>query len=248
MKVLGIIPARYASTRFPGKPLVVIQGKTMIQRVYEQANVSNSLAKVVVATEHRTIEKHVSSFGGNVFMTSSKHISGTERCSEVVDILKDVSENYDVIVNIQGDEPYIDPRQIDQVCECFTNEDVKIATLAKKIQNIEELNDPNVVKVVSDIYHRAIYFSRHAIPYVRKKVSPELIQHTEFFKHIGIYGYRSNILQELVRLKATPLETAESLEQLRWLEHGYPVFVRETEYESMAIDIPADLLKITNRS
>jgi len=181
-------------------------------------------------------------------MTSGKHKSGTERCWEVAGKLKEAGENYEVIINIQGDEPYIDPRQISQVCECFGRENVEIATLAKKIQNHEELSSPNVVKVVWGLNHRALYFSRRAIPYLREKDLSDGIQNTKYFKHIGIYGYRSNILQEIIQLKTSPLEAAESLEQLRWLEHGYPIFVMETEYESIAIDIPADLLKITNRS
>jgi len=247
MKILGIIPARYASTRFPGKSLAVIHGKTMIQRVYEQACACPSLNKVIIATDHHSIENHARTFNGIALMTSSKHKSGTERCWEVVSMLKEAGENYDVIINIQGDEPYIDPRQIAQVCDCFEEDNIKIVTLAKKIENNEELSDPNMVKVVSDLNHRALYFSRSAVPYKRGKELQEWTQFTEYFRHIGIYGYRSDVLQELVRLRATPLELAESLEQLRWLEHGYPVFVRETEFESIAIDTPADLLKITNR-
>jgi len=247
MKVLGIIPVRYASTRFPGKPLVVIHGKTMIRRVYEQAVACPSLNKVVVATDHNSIEKNVITFNGNVIMTSSQHKSGTERCWEVVSKLKEAGENFDVIINIQGDEPFIDPRQITQVCKCFGEDDVKIATLAKKIKGHEELSDQNVVKVVSGLNHLALYFSRSAIPFTRGKKFPEWTQTHGYYKHIGIYGYRSEILQELIHLKTTPLELAESLEQLRWLEHGYPVVVRETEFESIAIDTPADLLKITNR-
>lgn len=247
MKILGIIPARYASTRFPGKPLAVIHGKTMIRRVYEQASACPSLNKVIVATDHKSIEKHVLAFGGKVQMTSSKHKSGTERCWEVVSKLKDAGENFDVIINIQGDEPYIHPRQIAQVCECFRLDDVKIATLAKKIKNSQELDDPNVVKVVSGLNQRALYFSRSAIPFTRGKELKEWTKTTGYCKHIGIYGYRTAILQELVKLKTTPLELAESLEQLRWLEHGFPVFVSETEYESTPVDTPADLLIITNR-
>jgi 3-deoxy-manno-octulosonate cytidylyltransferase (CMP-KDO synthetase) len=247
MKFLGIIPARYASTRFPGKPLAVIQGKSMIRRVYEQAGACPSLEKVIVATDHRSIEEHVRSFGGNVLMTSSKHQSGTERCWEVAGKLKEAGENYDVIVNIQGDEPFIDSRQISQICECFKEDDVKIATLGKKIKEIREIDDPNVVKVVTGLNLRALYFSRSPIPFRRSKVMTEWTQTGSYFKHIGIYGYRIEILQELVLLKTTPLEQAESLEQLRWLEHGYHITVRETEFDSVSIDTPADLLKITNR-
>jgi len=247
MKILGIIPARYASTRFPGKPLAVIRGKSMIRRVYEQASACPSLRKVIVATDHHAIEKHVAGFNGHIFMTSKKHKSGTERCWEVVSRLKEAGEQFDVIINIQGDEPYIDPRQITQLCESFNDDAIKIATLAKKITTNKELTDPNVVKVVSDLTQRALYFSRSGIPFSRAKGLSEPTVTSWYFKHIGIYGYRSETLKELVLLKSTPLELSESLEQLRWLEHGYQVFVRETEFESIAVDTPADLLKITNR-
>jgi len=248
MKILGIIPARYASTRFPGKPLFVIGGKSMIQRVYEQSSRCTSLDRVIVATDHELIEKHVAFFGGNVIMTGSHHQSGTERCAEVLSKLAGRNETYDAVVNIQGDEPYIDPRQIDQVVRCFDREEVLIATLAKKILLETELNDPNVVKVIFGINNQAIYFSRSVIPFTQGKEKPDWIHASDYYKHIGIYGYRTNILQALVRLRTSPLEKAESLEQLRWLENGFPVYVQETVYESIAIDTPSDLLKITNIS
>ncbi|MEI6455168.1 MAG: 3-deoxy-manno-octulosonate cytidylyltransferase [bacterium] len=248
MKILGIIPARYESTRFPGKPLVVIDGKTMIRRVYEQSVSCPLLDKVIIATDDTVIENHVTSFGGNVMMTKKQHKSGTERCSEVAAMLERKGEGFDVIINIQGDEPFIDPGQITQVCECFTNPEVRIATLVKRIKTESEVADPNVVKVVFDKDHRALYFSRSAIPYNRGKEHGSWTGASAYYRHVGIYGYRTGVLQEIVRLDPSPLEEAESLEQLRWLGHGIAVHVGETEFESVSIDTPADLLKITNKS
>jgi 3-deoxy-manno-octulosonate cytidylyltransferase (CMP-KDO synthetase) len=248
MKILGIIPARYDSTRFPGKPLVVIDGKTMIKRVYEQSMACPLLDKVIIATDDKVIESHVVQFGGNVMMTGKQHKSGTERCSEVADMLEKQGDKFDVIINIQGDEPFIDPAQISQVCECFTNPGVRIATLVKRIKTELEMADPNVVKVVFDKDYRALYFSRSAIPYVRGMDRDSWANTTSCFRHIGIYGYTSGVLREIVRLTPSPLEEAESLEQLRWLGHGFTVHVGETEFEGIAIDTPADLLKITNKS
>lgn len=247
MKILGIIPARYASTRFPGKPLVVINGKSMIQRVYEQAILCDRLLKVVVATDSKAILNHVKLFGGNVMMTSELHRSGTERCLEVVEILNQSGDDYDLVINIQGDEPFIEPGQIGQVADCFTDRRIVLSTLIKKITSPEELANPNVVKVAVDLTGSALFFSRSAIPFIRGRDQKDWISAATCYKHIGIYGYRTSILKQLVALPVTPLETAESLEQLRWLEHGYRIQTKITEFESVSIDTPADLLKITNR-
>ena len=248
MSILGIIPARYASTRFPGKPLVVIDGKTMIQRVYERSLQSVSLAKVIVATDNDAINNHVALFGGHVMMTNEHYRSGTERCQEVVEKLRLAGETYDYVINIQGDEPYIEPGQIDQVADCFSNSGTQLATLIRKITMVEELTNPNVVKVVIDNKDTALFFSRSPIPYTRGSDPKEWLSATTYYKHIGIYGYQPSVLGKIVALPPSTLELAESLEQLRWLEHGYRIQTQITEYESIAIDTPTDLLKITNRT
>jgi len=246
MKILGIIPSRYASTRFPGKPLAVIDGKTMIRRVYEQAVRCRDLARVIVATDHDTIFKHVAGFGGNVMMTGSGHRSGTERCAEVLEKLQRQGESYDAVINIQGDEPFIDPAQISEVAALLALTQTPLATLVRKISAPEELSNPDVVKVVTDHEGFALLFSRAAIPYVRGKDQAEWIGGATFYRHVGIYGYSSTALAEIVGLPAAEIEQAESLEQLRWLYHGYRIRTRVTEYDSMAVDSPADLLKFTN--
>jgi 3-deoxy-manno-octulosonate cytidylyltransferase (CMP-KDO synthetase) len=247
MKILGIIPSRYASSRFPGKPLVMIDGKSMIQRVYEQALKCKELSSVIIATDSEVIEKHIKAFQGNVVITSIHHKSGTERCLEVLEKFRgDQNDFFDIIINIQGDEPFFDPHQISELTDCFRNEDVQIATLVKKIKSNEELSNPNVVKVIFDKNFKAIYFSRLPIPFCRSKDTRVCLKERSYFKHIGIYAYRSKALREIGTLTMSPLEKAESLEQLRWIENGYPIYVRETELESFAIDTPADLLKITN--
>tara|TARA_R110001592_G_scaffold344988_1_gene636618 strand:- start:3531 stop:4256 length:726 start_codon:yes stop_codon:yes gene_type:complete len=241
MKILGIIPARYGSTRFPGKPLIDINGKSMIQRVYEQAKSCMSLNKVVVATDDQRIFDHVKSFNGNVEMTSDKHESGTDRCAEVVE---KVSETYDVIINIQGDEPYIDPIQITQLCECFNDEKTDIATLIKKIDSTEDLFNENKVKVVKSCADFAIYFSRNPIPFVKGEAKENWLEKQTYYKHIGIYGYRFEVLQKVTKMPLSILEKAEGLEQLRWLENGLHIKVAETQLEAIAIDSPEDLKKI----
>jgi 3-deoxy-manno-octulosonate cytidylyltransferase (CMP-KDO synthetase) len=243
MNIVGIIPARYASTRFPGKPLVDIHGKTMIQRVYEQAKKTTSLNEVYVATDDSRIYDHVKTFGGNILMTSAGHSTGTERCHEVVEKL--VAENMpvDVVINIQGDEPFINPEQIDLLAGCFKYPEVNIATLIKKINRPEELFDPNTIKVVINSLHNAIYFSRTAIPYMRDKDHETWTLFHTYYKHIGIYAYRTESLREITTLQASSLEKAESLEQLRWLENGYEIHTLETEYESHSVDVPEDLTK-----
>jgi 3-deoxy-manno-octulosonate cytidylyltransferase (CMP-KDO synthetase) len=248
MKVLGIIPARYASSRFPGKPLVVINGKTMIQRVYEQALKCREVDQVIVATDHETIRNHVTTFGGEVMMTSVNHRSGTERCAEIITQLTEKGLQFDTVVNIQGDEPFIDPLQISQLISCFDHPETDIATLILKIDAPSLLSDPNIVKVVTDAKGKAIYFSRSAIPYTRGQEMSAWPTTTSYYKHIGIYGYRADLLPEIVALPVAPPETAESLEQLRWLWHGYRIQTQITTIESIAIDDPADLLKITNKT
>jgi len=246
MKILGIIPARYDSSRFPGKPLAIINGKAMIQRVYEQASKAKSISEVIVATDDERIFKAVQEFGGKVMITSKDHASGTERCQEIVASLKASNVFFDVIVNIQGDEPYIQPDQIDAATQCFNDQNVQIATLAKKINSQDELFNPNVNKVIVNQKSEAIYFSRHPIPYLKNVEKGRWHENHDYYKHIGIYAYRSLILEEITKLKATPLEKAESLEQLRWLENGYCITVKETIHDSIAVDVPEDLSKFIN--
>lgn len=242
MQILGIIPARYGSTRMPGKPLVEINGKTMIQRVYEQALRSQKLSKVVVATDNDKIFNHVVSFGGEVLMTSPQHQSGTDRCAEIIRMPG--QQHWDVVVNIQGDEPYIQPEQIDLLCSCFENPQTQIATLVKEIKASEELFNHNNVKVILNKNRQALYFSRSPIPYCRNFPEQEWIKQNTYYKHIGIYGYRAEKLRAIASLPKTKLEITESLEQLRWLENGYTIHTEITNMESIAIDTPDDLLKV----
>jgi 3-deoxy-manno-octulosonate cytidylyltransferase (CMP-KDO synthetase) len=242
MKIIGIIPARYASTRFPGKPLVDIAGKSMIQRVYEQAKKSTHLTEVVVATDDIRIEKHVKTFGGKAVMTSDQHQSGTDRCFEAITIF---AEPADIIINIQGDEPFIHPAQIDEIASCFNVPRVQIATLVKKIDSATDLFNVNIPKVILNKNKEAIYFSRQTIPYIRGKKEEEWMLHHTFYKHIGIYAYRVSVLAEITALKPASLEIAEGLEQLRWIENGYKIKVELTDYESVAVDVPDDLKKLT---
>lgn len=240
MRILGVIPARYASTRFPGKPLAMIAGKSMIRRVYEQASQSSALAEVVVATDDQRIMKHVEGFGGKVVLTSDRHLSGTDRCAEVAQ----KHPGFDAIVNIQGDEPFIAPQQIDLLCSCFEDKDVKLATLVKKIRGSDELFNSNTPKVILNTHQEAIYFSRSPIPYLREKNSEQWLASHTYYKHIGIYAYRTEVLHEITSLPVSTLENAEALEQLRWIEHGYRIKVAETEIETQSVDTPADLAKI----
>ena len=262
MKVLGIIPARFSSTRFPGKPLVDIKGKSMIQRVYEQALKAKSLSFVIVATDDIRIFEHVKTFGGAAMMTSPEHQSGTDRCAEVaamvnLDIMTQSSQQaqnfafdaererpFDTVVNIQGDEPFIDPEQIDKVVDILRGGIFQIATLAKVIDNQEDILNPNVVKVVFSADSRALYFSRSPIPNLRNTPQYEWAKMGEIFKHIGLYTYKTTILQEIARLPAGHLEQLESLEQLRWLENGYAIGVGQTHLETIGIDTPEDLIKV----
>ncbi|WP_214070222.1 3-deoxy-manno-octulosonate cytidylyltransferase [Mucilaginibacter sp. dw_454] len=240
MQILGIIPARYASSRFPGKPLVDIGGKSMIQRVYEQAKKCDHLTEVIVATDDDRIFDHVMAFGGVAVMTSADHQSGTDRCAEVAA----AHPQYHVVINIQGDEPYIDPEQITKLATCFSSADVQIATLVKRIKDEQELHNPNTPKVIVTKLSEAAYFSRSAIPHIRSEEPQNWLEFYPYFKHIGIYGYRADVLQQITRLPISGLEKAEALEQLRWIENGYRIKVAETELETYAVDTPEDLLKL----
>lgn len=237
--ILGIIPARYASTRFPGKPLVMIDGKPMIQRVYEQA-IKSELDAVVVATDDVRIADAVRSFGGNVVMTSENHPSGTDRCAEA---LHNFEGAWTAVVNVQGDEPYISPNQINAIVELLKG-GAPIATLVKKIDSTEELTNINSPKVVLSTNSNALYFSRQPIPFQKGVAINDWLNHGTYYKHIGIYGYQAAILPELTQLKQGTLEVAESLEQLRWLENGYTIKVAETTENTVAIDTPEDLSRL----
>ena len=225
-KIIGIIPSRYASTRFPGKPLVDIAGKSMIQRVYEQASRASALSEVIVATDDERIFNHVKSFSGKVVLTSNKHESGTDRCAEVVSRL----QNIDVVVNIQGDEPFIEPEQINQLAACFDNPKTKIATLVKKIETEIDLLSKTVVKVEKTSTNQALNFSRKAFSPLK-----------ESYKHVGIYAYRVNTLKTISKLPQSQRELGEKLEQLRWLDNGFDIQLAETEHESNSVDTPEDL-------
>jgi len=241
MRILGIIPARFASTRFPGKPLIQIDGKSMVQRVYEQASLSTFLAEVIVATDDQRIADEVSRFGGKYVMTATTHISGTDRCAEVVSQL----DGFDSVINIQGDEPFIDPLQIDLLASCFEDSSVELATLIKSIDNEADLFNENIPKVVVNERDEAIYFSRQTIPFLRGIAKNEWLEMAKFFKHIGIYGYTIKALAHITTLKASKLELAESLEQLRWIEAGYRIKTKITTIETIAIDTPEDLIKLS---
>ena len=239
MKILGIIPARYASSRFPAKALAMLNGKSVIQRVYEQSGKSNAIDKLIVATDHEEIENHVLGFGGEVMLTSPDHRSGTDRCEEVARTLK---EKFDYIINIQGDEPFISPDLIDTLVNLLDGQ-TQIATLIKPIRDATTLFDPNVVKAVKSTLNEAIYFSRATIPFLRGKNPEDWLGEHTFYKHLGIYAYRSDILIQITGLSTSSLEKAESLEQLRWLESGFTIKVAETDLESLGIDTPEDLEK-----
>ncbi|MHB1178409.1 MAG: 3-deoxy-manno-octulosonate cytidylyltransferase [Daejeonella sp.] len=240
MKILGIIPARFASTRFPGKPLVDVAGKSMIYRVYEQCKKSSSLNKVIVATDDQRIFNHVTSFGGEVVMTRGDHPSGTDRCEEVANQFPE----FGICMNIQGDEPLIDPIQIDLLSACFKQKHVAIATLVKKITREEELTNQNSPKVILNKDMEAIYFSRTPIPFQRNFDQDSWLNNHTYFKHIGIYAYRNTVLSEITKLPVSDLERAEALEQLRWIENGYKIHTAITDQESQAIDTPEDLAKL----
>jgi 3-deoxy-manno-octulosonate cytidylyltransferase (CMP-KDO synthetase) len=241
MKILGLIPARYASTRLPAKALKDLAGKTMIQRVYEQAAKAKCLSKVVVATDDKRIFDHVKSFGGNVSMTREDHVSGTDRCFEALTIEK---EKFDYVINIQGDEPFIKPGQIDLLGSKL-NGSVEIATLGKAISSVEELESDGEVKITMNVNKEALYFSRAIIPFIVSNTSDkkEWLKKYPFFKHVGMYAYRSDVLAKITTLPLSSLEAVEKLEQLRWLENGFKVSIVETDEETMCIDTQQDYEK-----
>ncbi len=236
MKFIAIIPARYASTRFPGKPLAMLGGKPVIQRVYEQA--IKVLPEAYVATDDERIFQAVKSFGGQAVMTRSDHKSGTDRIQEAVE---KIQTQADVIINIQGDEPFVQPSQLETLMQLFDAPETQIGTLGKPFETMEAVENPNSPKIVCDRRGFALYFSRSVIPYVRGKEQQEWLQHYPYLKHLGLYAYRREVLHEITQLPQSPLELAESLEQLRWLENGYRIRVGLTDVETVGIDTPDDL-------
>jgi 3-deoxy-manno-octulosonate cytidylyltransferase (CMP-KDO synthetase) len=243
---VGIIPARYASTRFPGKPLADIGGKPMIRRVYEQAQ--RALAHVFVATDDERIAAAVTEFGGNVVVTAASHQSGTDRCAEAAaKIAAALGQKFDVVVNIQGDEPFIAPRQLEQLKGCFADADVQLATLVKAFGKDEDVFSPNSPKVVADANGYALYFSRSVIPYLRGAAQAQWPGAYPFYKHVGLYAYRTDVLHRIHRLPQSSLELAEGLEQLRWLQNGYRIKVAVTDLETWAIDTPEDLERVKEK-
>jgi len=237
MKFIVIIPARFQSTRFPGKPLALINNKPMIQWVYE--NAQKAVSEVWVATDDERIFKAVENFGGKAIETLSTHQSGTDRCAEAARIIGESAE-FDVVINVQGDEPFIQHRQIELLKSCFET-DADIATLIKKIETTEELFNPNRPKVVTDNQQNALYFSRSTIPYIRGTENENWLSRYTFWAHIGMYAYKKDVLQKISMLKNGKLELAESLEQLRWLENGFKIKTAVTEHQSIGIDTPEDL-------
>ena len=238
MKFIAVIPARYASTRFPGKPLAVLGGKTVIQRVYEQA--VSVLPEAYVATDDDRIFQAVEAFGGRAVMTRADHKSGTDRIEEAVE---KIATDADVIINIQGDEPFIQPSQIETLIQLFDDPATQIGTLGKRFETIDAVRNPNSPKIVTDRRGFALYFSRSVIPYIRGIEADEWLIHYPFLKHLGIYAYRREVLAEVTRLPQSALEKAESLEQLRWLENGYRIRVGLTDVETVGIDTPEDLAR-----
>lgn len=236
MKFIAIIPARYASTRFPGKPLAVLGGKTVIQRVYEQA--SSVLEEAYVATDDERIFNAVESFGGRAVMTRADHKSGTDRIEEAAE---KIGTDADVIINIQGDEPFIQKSQIETIMQLFEHTETQIGTLGKRFETIDAALNPNSPKIVTDLQGFALYFSRSIIPFVRGQEQAVWLEKYPFLKHLGLYAYRREVLREVTKLPQSPLEIAESLEQLRWLENGYRIRVGLTDVETVGIDTPEDL-------
>ncbi|MBK8499907.1 MAG: 3-deoxy-manno-octulosonate cytidylyltransferase [Flavobacteriales bacterium] len=245
MRTLGIIPARYASTRLPGKPLVDIGGKSMVQRVVEQARRSRSLAAVVVATDDERVVEHVRAFGAEAVITSPHHHSGTDRCYEALTILG--NDRFDAVVNIQGDEPFIAPEQIDEVCIALAGAPGGIATLAQVVSDDRDLDDPGEAFITTDVNMDALYFSRAAIPYLRKPTTGPRHAAFQYLKHVGLYAFRGDVLQRIVALSPSALELAESLEQLRWIENGLKVRIGLTAHASFCVDTPADLEEARRR-
>lgn len=236
MKFIGIIPARYASTRFPGKPLALLGGKPVIQHVYEK--VAAVLEAAYVATDDESIYDVVKSFGGQVVMTRTDHKSGTDRIEEAIE---KIGGEWDVVVNVQGDEPFVAKNQLDTICHCFDDPTTQIATLGKPFESMEAVQNPNSPKIVVDNMGFAMYFSRSVIPYVRGKEMSSWLTHYPFLKHLGIYAYRKDVLRQVTQLPQSSLEIAESLEQLRWLQNGFKIKVGTTDVETVGIDTPQDL-------
>ena len=236
MKFIGIIPARYASTRFPGKPLALLGGKPVIQHVYEK--VAAVLEAAYVATDDESIYDVVKSFGGQVVMTRTDHKSGTDRIEEAIE---KIGGEWDVVVNVQGDEPFVAKSQLDTICHCFDDPTTQIATLGKPFESMEAVQNPNSPKIVVDNMGFAMYFSRSVIPYVRGKEMSSWLTHYPFLKHLGIYAYRKDVLRQVTKLPQSSLEIAESLEQLRWLQNGFKIKVGTTDVETVGIDTPQDL-------
>lgn len=236
MKFIGIIPARYASTRFPGKPLALLGGKPVIQHVYEK--VAAVLEAAYVATDDERIYDAVKSFGGQVVMTRTDHKSGTDRIEEAIE---KIGGEWDVVVNVQGDEPFVAKSQLDTICHCFDDPTTQIATLGKPFESMEAVQNPNSPKIVVDNMGFAMYFSRSVIPYVRGKEKSSWLTHYPFLKHLGIYAYRKDVLRQITQLPQSSLEIAESLEQLRWLQNGFKIKVETTDVETVGIDTPQDL-------
>ena len=239
--ILGVIPARYASSRFPGKPLIDIQGKSMIQRVYEQAKLSRKLNRLVVATDDQRISDHVLGFGGEAVITKENHPSGTDRCFEA---FQKSGGNYKYIINIQGDEPFIDPSQIDLLASILKDGTTELATLMIPVDSQEVLFDTGEVKIVLNDKMEALYFSRMVIPYIKGVDQKDWHKHHNYFRHVGMYAYRSDILEKITTLMPSALEKAESLEQLRWLENGYRIKCAVTTHDSHCIDTPEDVGKV----
>ena len=244
MKTIGIIPARFASTRFPGKPLVNIHGKSMIMRVYEQCRKAK-LDRIVVATDDMHILNHVKSFGGEALLTSPAHQSGTDRIAEALELLG-IDEEV-IVINIQGDEPFLNPEDINALITCFKDKNAQIATLIKKIKDVDTLVNPNSPKVVVGAQKQALFFSRAIIPHGKGSDKKEWLVKQDYFQHIGIYGFKSNVLKEISKLTQSPLEKAESLEQLRWLENGYRIQTAQITSECIAVDSPEDLKRIDEK-
>ena len=242
--IAGIIPARYASSRFPGKPLADIGGKSMIQRVYEQVSGSKSLSTIVVATDDERIASHVEAFGGKAVMTGAHHPSGTDRC---FDALQQLGPGYKYVINIQGDEPFIDPAQIDELAAVLADGTTEIATQMIPVAKHEELFDRGEVKIVLNTQMEALYFSRMVIPFIKGIDEKEWHLHHKYFRHVGMYAYRTDILERLTELSVSSLEQAESLEQLRWLENGYKIKCVPTTYDSHGVDSPGEIEKVIKR-
>jgi len=237
-KVLAIIPARFASTRFPGKPLANIGGKSMIQRVYEQVLSCSGISEVLIATDNVLINQTAEGFGAKVVMTNENCVSGTDRCAEA---LLAIGGSWDVVLNVQGDEPFIRPEQLDELISRMASPEVEIGTLVSRIKTEADVQNPNVVKAVLAKSGKALYFSRSAIPFLRAGVVGDWLAQADFFRHVGLYAFRQNVLEEVAQLPPGKLELAESLEQLRWLESGFSIYAAETIWESHGIDTPEDL-------